>query len=976
MPLQRQPFKHDKKSPAKNFSKKRDSGKPVPKREEANLTEAVTVNLAFSSMVESRHEELEVLLASIPQGHGIMDSGCTTSVVGEQAASDLASYLIRCGLPGPEKCDLPPVELRGFRGESTSTSSGLKRTVKIGNQVGTLATYVIPGATPFLISRPVLEAMGAKLDFEKRTLTAVKHDLHDVPLRQASNGHFLLPLCTPPPDIAIQQDCGVTERLEQIRSSSTEIASVEAEETNEPNLHQRCSSHAESSCEASCSRPGVKVAVEPSYERSKNPRGSDFGTFREPKVTSSDKKRAMQHILKNTKRGIVDIELYQKELHKIFGDNGKPFLHVFAAYRPRLERIPKEAQTMTFDRAVATLNETGDLHVTPWDVRIAGAMRRPVRQVSTALFAFQAESNCATLPTESAEQVDAKPPEHTCYCCNDCDLEGVSQQPFGTYSELEALYEEADWLEVQSKEVPPEATASLQKNIRPLRKINAQMILSRLAAEPEQVRSELQAWLGPQSAKLGPQVELIEVFTRKAPLSHHFEQIVKSERQTSIRLGWDYGQDFDKVYDRRMLMYLVAWCNPSNVWYSFPCSPWGPWSRFNMKRSPEIKKAILEERRVARRHLHAVSESWALQVLLGGSCHAENPLSSEAWRELHLGEVFDVRVDQCALGLRCPKTNLPVLKPTRIVTTNAALAEGLMSYRCDGKHQHAHLEGKFRGKNLSKHAETYPSKFCRVVSKLLAKCIRDKDATAVQDVLEEVFAEELDADSNMGYADSEAEDISSDSSGEQNADLDQRLTAEKARAIVRKLHVNTGHSSPQQMMRLANRCRSSEKIKKAIAQFQCSVCNELKPPPSHRKTTIPHAETPNHIVGVDFVQVELKRDGTDGKTSEIKFNVLTCVCIATDFCQQIIVPPGKGQMTKCFHEVWARPYGVPKIIYMDPDGISLSKDFQEYLAHNTFRCCIAQPSLTGSSDVLRLPTECCGEWPNVHGKQHLDHQKK
>ena len=143
-----------------------------------------------------------------------------------------------------------------------------------------------------------------------------------------------------------------------------------------------------------------------------------------------------------------------------------------------------------------------------------------------------------------------------------------------------------------------------------------------------------------------------------------------------------------------------------------------------MARNEKCKESILAQRAVARRHLHAVSEAWALQTTLGGHCHAENPLSSEAWGELTLGDVYAVRVDQCALGLRCPKNRLPVLKPTQIATTQESLAEALACCRCDHRHEHGHLEGKYKGVNLSKVAETYPTKFCNVVSHLIVEDIR------------------------------------------------------------------------------------------------------------------------------------------------------------------------------------------------------------------------------------------------------------
>lgn len=114
----------------------------------------------------------------------------------------------------------------------------------------------------------------------------------------------------------------------------------------------------------------------------------------------------------------------------------------------------------------------------------------------------------------------------------------------------------------------------------------------------------------------------------------------------------------------------------------------------------------------------------------------------------------------------------------------------------------------------------------------------------------------------------------------------------------------------------------------AIKQFQCPICEELKVPASRRQAAMPHAEKPNEIVGVDYVQVELKKEDEQGVMREEKYNVLTCVCLATGFAQQIIVPKGYT-LAKAFHDVWSRPYGYPSIV--------ISQEFQAFLAHHDIR---------------------------------------
>ena len=51
---------------------------------------------------------------------------------------------------------------------------------------------------------------------------------------------------------------------------------------------------------------------------------------------------------------------------------------------------------------------------------------------------------------------------------------------------------------------------------------------------------------------------------------------------------------------------------------------------------------------------------------------------------------------------------------------------------------------------------------------------------------------------------------------------------DRARALVREVHVNTGHLSKEQLQSLAFRCQSSKAIMQAIQEFTCPICKELK----------------------------------------------------------------------------------------------------------------------------------------------------
>ena len=290
------------------------------------------------------------------------------------------------------------------------------------------------------------------------------------------------------------------------------------------------------------------------------------------------------------------------------------------------------------------------------------------------------------------------------------------------------------------------------------------------------------------------------MFTGKAPLSRHYERRSQLE---SIRIGLEYGQDLNKLKDRLNLVLLIGLTQPQHVWSSFPCGPWSAWSQLNQSKSDQLFEDIEEKRKQAREHLQVVSETWHVQTSLGGARHAENSLTSLAWQELNLGSAWSVRIDQCATGLRSVKTGTPVKKPTRTISAEESVVAALSSYRCDNNHPHEHLEGSYKGKNMTSYAETYPNKRCRILVQTMCQQ-KVKPLISLQEVLDGSVdeLEELE----------ETEDNAEDLVRAPSKDILNRKGF-SAKALIRKLHVNTGHASPEQMLRLAVRCDASEEIK-------------------------------------------------------------------------------------------------------------------------------------------------------------------
>ena len=927
-------FKYDKKPPRRPG--KDAKGGRKGRKEDINMVETEPLS-EFLYMVSAVSEEktseneivLEICSVTVSAGLAVIDTGCTTSVVGEDTARRYKIYFRERGLPEPQEVSLPPVQLKGFDGTRTSTSTGLRWTVKLGKLWGQVTTYSVPGQAPFLLSRKVLQGMEATLDLGKCTMTSAKHGIQDEPLMQAPNGHLLLPLV--PSD-------GVEDLL-QVRE-----------------VPPRC---VEQSLQSN--KVLEKPKVDPREEKSsKSPKQTS-------EISDVDRKRHFQTVMKHTRYTQADVGTLRYQLRMLFG---RDVDFALCGYRPRFERVPKPAATHHMLVRVAHLSPQGALELTPWNPRPPASRRAVFERPGACIFAYcYGDASQAPLPDESPVQnqgseveenlsvdkdpavvpqeselkelpssdiqeeiksveshqatcgTSARPLQDRCLCdCCTCDAteaaEPERESPADVVStqDLEAMYEEVDWTTLEHLPLPTRSRRQIARQVEAVRRVPFQLALSSLREEPEAVDKELKEWLGPQAQALSLQrVGLVEVFSGRAPLSHHCEQI---RGLASSRLGANHGQDFSRARDRRLLLLLLARTRPKDVWFSWPCECWSGWSRVNLAQGGSAARTVLAKRQKERPFLRLFEQTWSLQTMLGGHAHAENPVGSLAWHEITLGPAYEVDFDMCAVGLCDRRSGLPIRKPTRIVTSDPRLVESLEKCKCPGHAEHAHLTGH----RHAQCSEVYPRKLCRRVASAFAS--RDKHVTPVHDIFLETDEE----------ADSERESEPADEA-EGNPAM-QAANRRSYAAMIQKLHVNTGHASVPQMLRLAQRAKAPEGVVTAIRKFKCPVCDELQVPPSHRVAALRHTETPNHIVGIDVVQVELKRDTSSGIVEQ-KYNVLTAVDYATDFAQQIVLPTGPGVVSRAFHSLWCRPYGPPRVVYVDPDQRWMSGEFQEYLRQNS-----------------------------------------
>ena len=287
--------------------------------------------------------------------------------------------------------------------------------VQLGQIWGTITTYVIPGRTAFLLSRRVLEGMSAQLDLGAKTLTSMKHGISGMVLRQASNGHLLLPLWHMPEEWAPGEIN--LEEHEQVESDTAENEIHEPKdiETTATQRHVQFCPNAKdchSDDVGKSSNEGEenpeKINLKGSWAKGKQ--------WERKKITRNDQRSALQHIAKQTKKGLVDLEAMTKPLKTLFGECSHEIKYAFIAYRPKLERMPYSAESEEWLRSIVTLSSDGDFHMSPWAIRSPNASRGGVAPTNLALFAYR-KPVCLTVQKPREEQ--------PCLCCNDVSIIGI-----------------------------------------------------------------------------------------------------------------------------------------------------------------------------------------------------------------------------------------------------------------------------------------------------------------------------------------------------------------------------------------------------------------------------------------------------------------------------------------------------------------------------------------------------------------------
>ena len=190
------------------------------------------------------------------------------------------------------------------------------------------------------------------------------------------------------------------------------------------------------------------------------------------------------------------------------------------------------------------------------------------------------------------------------------------------------------------------------------------------------------------------------------------------------RFGLKQG-DLSTSEGRHRLYHRLLVKQPRHLWMSPRCQAWCRWSQYNLSKSPELARRIMQDRKDDCVHLLLCDALFQFQQWRNPECHAhlEQPDGSTMVYQEELQAVLDqtyrAKCDMCVAGqLKNPITQEPLKKSTQVLTTSKQMFLMLQHLRCTQEHPHGKIEGTIRDSqlgriNLSQFTELYTRQFAQ-----------------------------------------------------------------------------------------------------------------------------------------------------------------------------------------------------------------------------------------------------------------------
>lgn len=216
--------------------------------------------------------------------------------------------------------------------------------------------------------------------------------------------------------------------------------------------------------------------------------------------------------------------------------------------------------------------------------------------------------------------------------------------------------------------------------------------------------------------------DLLEVYcSSNSELTRQFHNADMKAYRFGLKQGdLKHADGRHRLYDHLMIF------RPRDIWTAPSCRAWCKWNQFNMMRSIETAKRIIQAREDDEVHMMLCAALLEFQQWRCEECHfhMEQPGGSEMFYQPELVEIYEKliwsRCDQCVAGnLSHPSTGNPMKKSMQILTTSKIVACTIEKLKCQGNHTHSMIEGSVKIGNqkcsVSSITELYTATFARRV---------------------------------------------------------------------------------------------------------------------------------------------------------------------------------------------------------------------------------------------------------------------
>ena len=323
--------------------------------------------------------------------------------------------------------------------------------------------------------------------------------------------------------------------------------------------------------------------------------------------------------------------------------------------------------------------------------------------------------------------------------------------------------------------------------------------------------------------------------------------------------------------------------------------------------TPDHQRVDLEQHRreVERAKMMVI---WCLkgaerQIQQGRDYLFESSQTSGAWQMKEVkqfitkNQPYMVDVSACAVGMRDPESKLLYGKKWRFLTGSRMIALALEKLHCDGRHSHQPVEGSSGGMMRTIRTQIYPQRLLKIILGAFA--------------VEESVQSECLAISQATIQETE-----------------KTLKGENRRKVelaIRKLHVNLGHASRDDMSRILKHHQAAPEVLELVKGFECSICQARVAPKAVKDSAPPRDMAPLRYIGLDVKQLPSWKKGE-------KIKALN-VCCRMSGLQQMY--PFREQensdLIARLYRLWTKAYGRPRYVKLDAGRCNLGQSFLDVL---------------------------------------------